>query len=64
MNGASGMGYGVSFSCGGAVTLWSVPAGGSTEVAEVVGRLPADTYDVTVNFNLRRTSATTTIAVR
>lgn len=64
MSGSGSMGYGVSFACGGAVTLWSVTPGASIEVAEVVGRLPADTYEVTANFNLRGTSATTTIEVR
>lgn len=63
VSGTSGMGSGVSFACGGSVTLWTVPAGGSIDVAEPLGTMAADRYTADVTFNLRRTSASTTFTV-
>jgi hypothetical protein len=46
------------------ITTWTVPAGGSVEVAESFGTMSADDYRVTVSFNVAGGSASGAFTVR
>ncbi len=62
----SGSGIGMAWSklCTGGVTSWTVPAGGSIEESESLGRLSADSYGLEIYFNRGSFKGTTSFTVK
>ena len=58
-----GTGTGVGVACGGALTTWTVPAGGSLEEGQAWGRLAADSYTLDVTADVPAASASTAFSV-